>query len=84
MLTNPKEVINKKPDFKKLISYGFVKDGEKYVFSSDILDGTFLVSIYVFENGVTKVSVIDKAIGEEYALAYVPSSSFVMERFFLL
>ncbi len=74
MWENPKVVLNKKPNFEKLIAYGFIKQMQDYVFSTDIMNGDFGLNIYVSEHGDTKLQIIDKETGEEYTLAYVASS----------
>lgn len=68
MWTNERAVFNKKPDFGKLTEYGFAKQEDYYILSTDITDGMFSLNIYVTDSGVTKLEVIDKATAEEYTL----------------
>ncbi len=68
MWTNEKAVFNKKPNFKKLTEYGFAKQDDLYLFSTDIMGDMFRLNIYVTASGVTSLEVIDKASNDEYTL----------------
>ena len=75
MWKNPRIVFNKRPNFEKLTEYGFVKEDKRYIFSTDIMNSTFRLTIYVSESGVTELQVIDNATDEEYTLVYVAASA---------
>ena len=75
MWKNPKIVEYKRPCFEKLEEYGFIKENQHYIFSADIMDNTFCLTVYVSESGVTELQVIDKATEEEYTLVYVATST---------
>ncbi len=70
MRTISKLTFNKKPNFEKLIEYGFKNTDDGYVLSDDIMSGAFCLNIYVTASGITRYEIIDRATGEEYTLAY--------------
>ncbi len=70
MRTISKLTFNKKPNFEKLIEYGFKNTDDGYVLSDDIMSDAFCLNIYVTASGVTRYEIIDRATGEEYTLAY--------------
>ncbi len=74
MWTEIKAVVRKRPNFAKLLAYGFMQDRERYVYAKDIVDGTFCLYVYVWKTGETALEVIDKATAEEYTLAYTPEA----------
>ncbi len=74
MWANEKLLFNKKPNFRKLIEYGFVMQKNFYVFSADIMDSMFCFHIYITESGLIKISVIDVATDEEYTLINNPAA----------
>lgn len=59
---------NKTPNFKKLISYGFVKNKDFYIFSQSIIDGEFKVIIKIYDNLNIKIETIESSTGEIYTL----------------
>lgn len=59
---------NKTPCFDKLIAFGFVFDGERYVYSRPIADGQFEFVVYVEKKGGVRVKTIDVDTGEEYVV----------------
>ncbi len=67
-------MLNKKPNFDKLTEYGFEKQESGYVFSRDVMDGTFRLNIYVTTSGLTSFEVIDKLTEEEYVLVHNDSA----------
>ncbi len=54
----------------RLISYGFVKQGEEYRYSAAIMDGELCVNVSVNESGAAEYEILDTATGDEYAIAY--------------
>lgn len=59
---------NKVPDFKKLSSFGFVKDKDKYVYSRAIMDHQFDLIVCVAPDCPVQTKVIDRDTHEEYVL----------------
>ncbi len=55
----------KRPNFDKLVEYGFVKDEKCYVYAENIVYD-FLLQIFVSVDGVLTVKVFDPVIDEEY------------------
>lgn len=55
-----------RPDFDKLVPYGFVKNGDTYTFTKEIIGGDFSVKVVVYHNGKTSSQVIDTLEDEEY------------------
>ncbi len=70
MWKNPQLLHDKRPDFSKLAGFGFVRHGEYYIYSADIMNDTFQLNIRISAGGVTRLEVIDKADGEEYTLIH--------------
>lgn len=53
-------------DFKRLIEYGFINDGDSYIYEIDFMDDEFHVVIRINRDGSVSSSVIDKMNDEEY------------------
>ncbi|WP_338969250.1 MmcQ/YjbR family DNA-binding protein [Spiroplasma endosymbiont of Labia minor] len=51
-----------------LISYGFVQAGEQYLYSVDLLDEQFELTVVISQKGELMTSVIEKLTGIEYTL----------------
>lgn len=69
------EYFNKKrPNFKKLVEFGFQKEKDKYIYSNDIMNGDFNLNIEVTLSGYIKTKVIEKSSKEEYTLHLVHSA----------
>lgn len=64
----------KQPNFKKLLNYGFKKEKEKYLYSQDIMDGDFNLSVEVTSSGKIKTKVVEVSTGEIYILHLVQSA----------
>ncbi len=63
-------IFNKKPNYPKLIEYGFAKKEEGYIFSCDLIDGAFRLDICISDSGYAKLAVWDKETNDEYALVH--------------
>lgn len=74
MWKNHRLTINKRPNFEKLIQYGFIKKDNIYLKSINIFNDMFMLNIYVNLEEETFIEVIDKEINEEYSLVYVEST----------
>ncbi len=55
-----------KINYRKLLNYGFLKKQDKYVYSLNILDGSFKVDIEIFEDAKVKGKIYDLASDSEY------------------
>ena len=64
---------NKKVDYNKASKFGFIKDGEKYIYKKNILDDQFEV-VVIYSNTENLAKVIDLMTDEEYILADVEDS----------
>lgn len=62
---------NRSPDAQKLISYGFGKSGDKFVFKTAVLDGQFDFTVTVSASGEVKSQLIDAYTKDEYKLHLV-------------
>lgn len=51
----------------KLLSYGFRKE-EQYMYSTDIMDGSFTLFVRIDENGAVDTALIEKELGDPYVL----------------
>lgn len=58
---------DKKINYSKLIEYGFVNKGDKYLFSTPILDNQFILTIEI-DNEEIKTKLIEKDTQDEYIL----------------
>ncbi len=56
-----------RPDQKKLLSYGFTRDGGLCSYTTDIDGGHMALTVYV-EEGRVRTAVFDRDCGEEYVL----------------
>ena len=61
----------KSPNFKKLVNFGFCNSGDKYTFTTQILDGQFEMRVEVYTDGAVKTQLIDLATDDEYTLHLV-------------
>ena len=76
------EIFRKKViDFDKLLKYGFIFDGIKYSYHTDILDGQMSLSVFVNGDGNISTQVIDLETQDAYTLFLVEDAvgSFVGE-----
>ncbi len=68
------EIFNyKKPNFDKLLKFGFKRHEKIYQFDKEILDD-FILSVFVSESGEVSTKLIDKSSGEEYFLHLLKDS----------
>ena len=62
----------KSPDYKKLESYGFIRNGQNYGYITQILNGQFELRVDIDgENGKVKTELFDAGSGEPYTLHLV-------------
>ena len=61
---------NKKPNSEKLLSYGFKKSAG-FVYKKDILNGEFILEVYISKNGNMDTKVVESSTGELYTLHLV-------------
>lgn len=66
--------LNKKPDFEKLVRFGFVQKDGAYAFTKLIFDGQFELLAEVSDDGEVRTKVTDLATGEPYTLHLVESA----------
>ena len=57
----------KKPDYNKMLIFGFKKTGKTYVYKTDLIDGDFLMTVTADKDGL-KTLVTEKETGDEYTL----------------
>lgn len=65
---------DKKPDFQRLIDFGFSRVSGDYIYSTSIFDGQFSLNITVSSEGRIHTDVIGLSSGETYALHQVQSA----------
>ncbi|MCI8956334.1 MAG: hypothetical protein HFG29_05000 [Eubacterium sp.] len=58
----------KKPIPEKLVSYGFKCDGDYFQYYTEILNGTFVLTVQIGTDNTIKTNLIEKETGEEYIL----------------
>lgn len=61
----------KSPNFEKLRVFGFIEQGAEYVYSTDILDGQFVLTVRIMRSGTVKTELLDKLTEEPYTLHLV-------------
>jgi predicted DNA-binding protein (MmcQ/YjbR family) len=66
---------NTKIDFDKLLSFGFKKKGNSFLYSADIVDGQFKMTVTVTRQGQISAEVLDAASHEAYVLHLIPDAS---------
>ena len=64
----------KKPNFKKLINYGFIKEKNKYTYITDIVQKEFLLRVIVDGENKLKTELIDSSSGELYFLHLIDTA----------
>ena len=63
--------MNKKANIQKLKQYGFRKNKDKYIYSTDIMEGDFTLNIEIINENEIKTEIIEKAFNEPYTLHLV-------------
>lgn len=64
------KIKNKKPNFEKLLSYGF-KNLKDFVYEKSFLKGQFILEIRISPDGNMDTKVVEKSTGELYTLHLV-------------
>lgn len=62
---------NKTPNKSKLLAYGFKECGEGFIFSTEILEGQFVLKVKVELDGGVSTELTDTVTGEPYTLHLV-------------
>ena len=65
-------LLQKYPDFAKLLSFGFVKEEDSFVYRTSIGEGAFDVRIMINDKGVMDAHVTDAETEEEYVQIRLP------------
>jgi|SRR3712207_678607 len=65
----------KKPNEEKLRDFGFTKENNRYIWSTDVLDGEYIVELEIGVNSCVDYRVLDSDTGEEYVLLKAPSAT---------
>ena len=63
--------MNKKANIQKLKQFGFRKNKDKYIYSTDIMEGDFTLNIEIINENEIKTEIIEKAFNEPYTLHLV-------------
>lgn len=66
--------MKKKANIKKLEQYGFKKNKDIYFYSTDIMNGEFILNISVINENKIQTEVIEKAFNEPYTLHLVENA----------
>ena len=70
-----KYFIRRKKHDGKLTAYGFTRQAEGYRYAVPVMDGDFLLHVFIDEKGKVTTQMIDCATQEEYTLHKVESSA---------
>ena len=60
--------IHKKIVPERLLSYGFKEDGKRFLYTADILNGEFSLTVCLSENGAIDTDLLEKETDEPYTL----------------
>ncbi len=60
--------LRKKPNYEKLIDYGFSKNKNEYIYTTNIFDGDFALHIHIDKTGKAETTLTETESGEEYVL----------------
>ncbi len=60
-------------DYSKLLSYGFKKENDIYLYQQKILDNKFMIVVKINNKGIVNSKVIDLAINDEYLALNIKS-----------
>ena len=66
---------NRKCNKEKLRSFGFIPNGDQFVYTADLAEGQMLLTVKVTATGQVAAQMIDSATGEEYILHRVPGTA---------
>lgn len=66
---------NKTADFEKLVKYGFQKTEDRFVYSTEIVDNQFRMTVKIAENGEIETELFDLEAEEVYTLHLVAEAS---------
>lgn len=69
-----KYFICRKKNDAKLISYGFIKEADVYQLSAGLMNGQFLLYVFVDRCGKVSTKIIDSSSNEEYTLYKAPGA----------
>lgn len=65
----------RKPNFQKLIAYGFSAQGGEYVFRTPLFDGQFGLTVKISKDGAVKTELLDILTEEPYTLHLVEDAA---------
>ena len=66
---------NKTADFEKLVKYGFQKTEDRFIYSTEIVDNQFRMTVKIAENGEIETELFDWEAEEVYTLHLVAEAS---------
>lgn len=66
--------VNKKVNCEKLISYGFCETADGFRYSTEVMDGQFLLNVFITSGGAVTTQMIDTVSEDEYTLHKIESS----------
>lgn len=65
----------KSPNFEKLCRFGFIEQGGGQVYTTDIFDGQFTLTVQISKTGAVKTELLDKLTEEPYTLHLVEDAA---------
>ena len=65
---------NGKPNFKKLLNFGFIKNKNKYIYTTDIVQKEFSLQVIIDNNNRVKTELTDNLSGEAYFLHLIDAA----------
>lgn len=61
----------KKINFSKLIPFGFIQDGNTYIYKKILSESEFILTVKITEDGSVSAEIIDATVNEPYTLYFV-------------
>ena len=65
----------KKPNFAKLVKYGFAEQSGVWKYTTAVLEGEFDLTVYIAGDGGVETKLIDREFGEPYTLHLVEDAA---------
>lgn len=67
--------VSREMNVKKLLAYGFRKDGQDYGYRCDVMNKQFTLQVNITTQGDIAATIIDKVTGEDYILHRITSAT---------
>lgn len=65
---------NQTPKIESLLAFGFRQEKENFIYTTELLDNQFTLTITITRNGQISTAVVDNESGENYVLHQIPGA----------